>query len=154
MQEPKEARKAHFYSVEEQDAHHEQWLQDERRRQSQAESRLAPWMFAKAVSLGHRQRSLHRWEESCKRKLAEERGVVGGTRLAQETRQKSGAQAVSCGIWHQGKRPRATTRRLRRRNSGCRHVGWPCGGSLYRRIGKQRMPSYKSNGRSSSNRRA
>lgn len=46
-------------TMQEQDAQHEQWRQDRMERQRQAESR-------------HRQRSLHRWEQSCKQKAAEE----------------------------------------------------------------------------------
>ena len=62
----------HIETMQEQDAQHEQWRQDRMERQRQAESR-------------HRQRSLHRWEQSCKQKAAEE------TRQKQESEQHGAA---------------------------------------------------------------
>lgn len=59
-------------TMQEQDAQHEHWRQDQMERQRQAEAR-------------HRQRSLHRWEESCKRKAAEE------SRQKQESEQHDAA---------------------------------------------------------------
>jgi len=62
----------HIETMQEQDAQHEHWRQDQMERQRQAEAR-------------HRQRSLHRWEESCKRKAAEE------SRQKQESEQHDAA---------------------------------------------------------------